>query len=396
LPALLWAFPVFWGIPLLLGFFHFLLGVALVFALLAAWARLPRVGMGALLLLAAAVALALFVHRGAALLLLLLAGCLELAHRLADPAGWRHRWSLLPPLLPPAALLAAALFIAWRTAVILFPGREPNEPAVPRSPLGQLAELRPLLLFDATRERPWLVALGALGLVAVLLAAWTRRRHGPRWHRWDGLLLAALVLLMATFLLRSPHAHLFYLVERAQWLALLLAGLWAMAFVPRPALLPLAAALLLVHVPRTVQVGRDMGHFAHKRADLRSIARQLPPGAVVVPVDLETNWLHMHQGAFIAALHQGVHWGPVDHMLYRYGTYPSTDMVDYTFKRTQGWHWLTAHLHEGRPPRVDALLLLGKSPPEAWGDRHAGLQELLDEHFMPGGEAGELRWYRRR
>lgn len=368
LHAVAWALPVIWGIPLLLGFFGFLLGVAVALLGTALWWRQEHIGTKAIALLLAFLLLAAMAHRSAPLLLLLFVGTTELAGLLAGDHDARMRWRSIVWRQVRWPLLAMLLIAMGYTFRLLYQG-EAYEAFEPRDPWAQLMGMRPMLLFHQGREQPYLLCFGAGLLLLLWRAGRMRILHGPRFDVRDGLLMAALLLWMASFMLDSPKAQLYFLVERAQWLALLLSGLWALCFLRLRHAWWIAALLLGVHTLRTTYVERQMSGFEAQERSIRALAACLPPHGVVVPMGTHPHWIYMHQGAYLAGLHSGVLWTPVDHMRYRYGTAPHASIKAYTGKRATDWAWLEEHLARGLSPRVDVLLLW--TPEGHWPDAHA-------------------------
>lgn len=368
LQTVAWALPVIWGIPLLLGFLGFLLGVAMALLGTAVWWRQEKAGIRAIVLLLAFLLLAGMAHRSGPLLLLLMVGTTEIAGLLAGSHDARMRWRSITWRHVRWPLLGMILIAAGYTIRLLYQGQA-YEAFEPRDPWAQLTGMRPMLLFHQGKELRYLLFFG-MGLLLLLWRAGRMRMvHGPRFDVRDGLLIAALTLWMASFMLDSPKAHLYFLVERTQWLALLLAGLWALCFLRMRHAWWLSALLIGIHALRTTYVEDQMSAFAAQERSIKALAECLPPQAVVVPMGAHADWLYMHQGAFLASLHSGVLWTPVDHMRFRYGTPPHAAIKAFTGKRAMDWAWLEEHLAHGLPPRVDVLLLWNAEG--HWPDAHA-------------------------
>ena len=358
LGGVLLTLPVLWGWPLVLGFLHFLIGVATCLFAWAWWIRRDRIGLPELAALVGWVLLAAFTHRAAPLLLALVLPAQEGLLRLRDPGSWGARWAHLPRWLPAVLALLLVAGASWLVTMALV--GEPAEPAEPRRPIMDLLGLRPLVLFDQVKESGFRLAFGCLllaGSGAVLLL---RRRVGTYVPTGVTLLLVAGVLVLVSLVLRGENADLHYVSERTQWCALLLVALWAGSGLKGRWPLFIGIPMLVLHVERTRHTEAYMAGYLPHQQRLQDQAGELTPGSTVVPVNCWNNWLYLHQSAFLAALHDGVVWTPIDHLRFRFPSPPDAAMTDYAFKRAKDWGWLEEHLQAGRRPPVDHILLVGE------------------------------------
>ena len=298
-----------------------------------------------------------FTHRAAPLMLALFVLVQECVVMLRGRNAWRARWRFLPRWLPPTfavTLVAIASGLATRALT-----GAPAEPAEARRPFLELLQLRSLTLFDHEQESIHLILFGTLLLVGCGLVWSLRRQAGERVQLRDGPLLAAGALLLASLVLRGENADLHYVVERTQWVALLLLALWTGSGLPGPWPLLLGVPAMLLHLDRLRYTEERMSGFLPHQQLLEQQAAGLPPGTTVIPVPCGNNWLYLHRTAFLAALHDGVVWTPIDHLRFRFQRPPDATMTAYAFKRAEDWGWLEEHLVAGREPKVDLILIEG-------------------------------------
>lgn len=350
--------PVLWGWPLLLGFFSFLLGIALALLAWGWWAGLDRPSLRNAGLLFVWGLGAMYVHRAAPLFLILLVVCHELTMLIGGRMGWSARWPRVPPWLLWAVVIGLSALGGLRIMSLLYENAA-FEPSAVRDPSTDLLQLRPLLLFAKDQEQPYLIVLGALLLIALVLTTSARGFRDRRIQRADAALLAALVLITASLVLRNPNADLHYVEERTQWTALLLLVLWTGSAAWSRMTLVVAPVAIGLHVIRTVHIAKQMAGFHTRQQALETQAQELHPGSTVVPVLCDGNWLYLHQTAFLATLHDGVVWTPIDHMRFRFAAPATSAMIAYDFKKAKDWSWLEDHLNAGRSPLVDRIVPVG-------------------------------------
>lgn len=363
--------PVIIGEPFILGFFPYLLGVAVaLFAV--AWSRMQRTVSVRVVLGAAAWLLACaLVHRGALFLLAaLMAGELLARYR----GGWR--WSALS-MTERASLAAACITVVVAgLAGIGFLWRERIVTAAARDPFLHGLTGRPLVLVDAEREAPLLLLLaGPLVLVTIVaLSERARSKDG----RADGLAWAAGSLLLASLLLRSPGADLHYFVERAQWTALLFIALVLSVWSPRTRLIRWVILLvMLVHGTRLVFLEHRMAQRREPHQQLLAAIGSLSPGAVVLPVFRTTDHLRTHEAAHVMMRHDGFVLSRREPWWYRRGTPAAEWMRRHVGGRLYDPAWLRALRQGPAPLPMPEVLVIGADT-SARDSSWTGLRHLFD------------------
>ncbi|MBP6390029.1 MAG: hypothetical protein KA175_12100 [Flavobacteriales bacterium] len=352
------------GQLLVLGFFGFLWGVALVLLAWARWITWRRIGGNFPMAFVLCSALALWSHRSALQLLLLMVATQEGIQFVRS----RHVWKGALLLLIGAITAVGTLLAVVHTV--------PLEPVRAVEPWRDLWQLRPLLLMDGMAERPLLLAYGALLLGAIALAA--RARWRSAWNASDALLPLAALLLIGSLAVRTPMADLLYLADRAQWLALLLLALWCAVNVPRSRIaLALAAFALIVHAGRMLLLERRMAPFAEYHHDLMRAVQQLPERGVVAVAHRGDDWILHNAGAHVSTVYNGMLLDKRGGLWYTRGTPEAERLRELIGGRMCEGYWLR---HMERDPEerfVDAVLVIG--PAEAVGDSCAiAFQPVLD------------------
>ena len=281
--ASLWLAPVTFNILLIMGLFHFLLGVALAFGSVAWWkwrgdSRLWRWSgllIGALLSWSA--------HRGAPILLcmLFLPMLLVELHTARRTTGRIERrtlgWSIAF-----IGVLAIATALRVGPAVRSIVRELPTElPALSDSFL-----IRPLFLLDHAKEA-WLV--GSIGvLLFISFSAGVRVRWGlGRKFLWHDTLLAFLLLLaLLSWIYGTPAGHRLFITERCQWLALLVLALWLAAIADARrgwaahTIRGAALCALPLHVARLVQAEESFARLQHAHLCAMEACAALAPGSL--------------------------------------------------------------------------------------------------------------------
>ena len=368
-----WALPLAFSFPLLLGLFPFVFAMGLCLWLAARWVRVDAISWRVLLWSLAALALCMAAHRGAVLLLVLLTGVNEVLLFCGDREAFRKRWAIVPERI---ALIAFAAFAISGAAVavhFLF-FRRVYEPVGDRAPLTDLLHLRSMLLLDHHAEAPLLIAVAALMLLSLVLAVRALLLHPAPLVKYAPLITAVL-LLLASVLVRTPWAYLHYFAERAQLFGLLLLMLWCALHVRSSRWsLALAACILGLHTMRTVYLERRMAHYADERRLTREVLAYLQPNSIVAPVYCEEDWLLLHQFAGIAADHKGIVLTKRDKVwVERYG--PTAEALRHAIKgKPERWRWLQRCAADPQCPPIDHIVVLGYS-----GDSCMQLMPLLPE-----------------
>ncbi len=375
--AWLLVLPCAFGFTLLLGLFHFLIAVGIAFAISGWWVSRPSIRWHELLLLLLGCAVGTFAHKTGGALLLLLAGLHEAVLRACDAGAWRARWAALPSWTAP--VLATSIVVSGLVAVAFrFSATPVIHPHEPHRPLWELITLRPLLLTDSIAERPLRITCGSAFIGLLAMAGWERRHSLRKPTPADALLLTAVILLLVSFI-RTPKTELLYVTDRAQWLALLLTVCWlSVQRLPRTLTPIIALGILSLHTVRLVYIERRMhGMEARDRAVLAA-ARSFQPGALVVPVVLDDDWLARHRTAYAAIGHDGILFTGRDHLRFGWKTPPIHYLRNYVLSPENNWGWIGQHIRKGIAPELRQVLVLDAADEAAlpaWRGLHGTLRE---------------------
>ena len=353
-----WALPLAFSFPLLLGLFPFVFAMGLCLWLAGRWVKVPFVTWRVVLRSVGALALCMATHRGAVLLLLLLIGAHEALLVFSDREAARKRWAILPRYAAPIALAAIVVVGAALATHFLF-FRRVYEPVGDRAPLTDLLHLRPMLLLDQSAEVPLLIAMAVLLLLSVALAVrglLLQRaplvKHAP--------LLAAVLLLLASVLVRTPWAYLHYFAERAQLFGLLLLLLWCALHVKFDRWsVALAACIVGLHTVRTVYIESRMAHYTDERRSTREVLAYLQPKSIVAAVYCEEDWLLLHQFASIAAQHKGIVLTKRDKVWFEREGIRAEALRHAIKGKPERWRWLQRCADDPQCPTIDHIVVLG-------------------------------------
>lgn len=365
-PSAAWllVLPFAFGFLLVLGVFHFAIGAGIAMGLCGWWAARPVVRWREVIVLAAGCALATFAHNTGGLLTLLLIGTHEVFARWCGPVAWRARWSGLPPRVP--LLLALAVAITGAVLVALRFAVPVAHPHLEHHPLLELATLRQILLVDREAEFPYRLTLG--GLLMVLLVLAVRARFRTRALRPADALLAMAGLLFLLSLVRTPRTELHFATDRAQWLGLLLLACWLGAQDQPGRAMPLVLlGILTVHGLRLGFVEQWMHWQKDKDGAAVDASRSFHPGALVMPLVLDDDWLARHRTAYAAIGYTGIMFTPRDHLRFRSARPLDRDARKYLNMPDNDTGHAVEHLREGRFPVPGQVLVL--SPPVDTLDR---------------------------
>lgn len=357
-PAILWLAPVTFNFLLVMGLFHFLLGVAVAFGSVAWWkwqAGSPRARWSGLLVGAI---LAWYTHRGSPVLLAIL-------FLLTLPFGWSplhlsskvaRRSSMIGIALLGALLVLGALRVGPLVQKVT-EGIPDELPAFKAASL-----LRPLFLLDQTKEA-WLIhSMAVLLLISLAAGVWARWRMGrkPRWH--DALLGLVLGLILLSWIYGSPTARKVLIAERCQWLALLTFAIWLTAIADARrgwiawAIGGAAICALPLHLLRLVQAEGSFADLREAHALTMEACHALRPGGLVAPVVTDPDRLLQHWEAFVAIGHDGILVAPDEHVNL---VLPDSLARHAYWLYTEDPAWLVRHWRKGIPPEVDQVLFLG-------------------------------------
>ncbi|MBK6777854.1 MAG: hypothetical protein IPG74_19155 [Flavobacteriales bacterium] len=378
--AVILLLPLSFNYLLVLGVFAFLLSTAMAFATVAWWISIKRLKVLHVFMLLVSLFLCSLVHRSGGPVALVLLACCELMVWRSQPDAYRTRWSFAPMkvrlFIIGVVTCAIALLIHRMQLLSSIQGASLSN----RSPFLDLVGFRPFLLFDRSEEVPYLLALGLL-FVSLVVVALRRRLKNPRsLMPVDGLAACALVLIMASLLVRNRLADMLFLAERAQTIAFILLALWAVAQ-PRSVISSFLSALALaVHVVRLVHAEEKMAGLEARTKSILTAGAACGEGSVIMPITLEPNWLLTHNAAYLAIDHPGIVLTTRDHLNFTTDSIPADPFWWYLNHRYGPWDWFGAHVAQHNPPLIDHVLVIGNDP-VLRDSIMEGVQPVLDSAY---------------
>lgn len=391
--TVLWLAPLTFNLLLIMGLFHFLLGVAVAFASVAWWrwhANSPRLRWSGLLL---GVVLAWFTHRGSPPLLGILflltyftgPGTVKLAATFRRSSlGWRIAFFGALGLA-----VVVGMFRLGPLVRIVSAGMADELPT-----FDAIALLRPLFLLDRVREAWLVISIGLLLLFSLAIALWARWRMGRArlWH--DGLLVLFLGLILISWVYGTRAAHKVFIAERCQWLAMLTLTLWLAAIADARrgwvARVIGGAALcaLPLHIVRLVWTEEAMAPLREVHAAALEASAALAAGSLVVPVVTDSHILLQHLEAYIAIDHDGILVAPAEHV----SLLLPPDLASKAYwLYSEDTGWLVRHWRKGIPEEADQLLFMGRDVERAVS-KHPW-PTLLPDRFRLSYDNGSARIY---
>jgi hypothetical protein len=360
--AVLLLLPLSFNYMFVLGLFSFLLSTGMAFATVAWWLSKERLKLAHVVALLALLFLCSLVHRSGGPLALVLLACCELTAWRSRPDEYRARWSFAPmkARLICIGISACGLGVLIQRMQLLTMTQGAS--LGNRSPVLDLIGFRPFLLFDHSEEAPYLLALGLLFVLSFVIAVRYRLKGLRQLMPVDGLLVCAVVLMLASLLVRNRLADMLFLAERAQTIAFILLALWAAAQ-PRSVLSGFLSVLALaVHVARLVHAEEKMAGLEARTESILAAGAACAEGSVIVPITLEPNWLLTHNAAYLAIHHPGIVMTTRDHLNFTTDSIPDEPFWWYLNHRYGSWDWFGAHVARHDPPLVDHVLVIGSDP----------------------------------
>jgi hypothetical protein len=286
-PALL-LLPVLLGQLFVLGFYNFLWGLAAACWSAAAWNGQGAGGATRWVLRSASTWLVWCCHGSCVPVMLLLVLAIELSA--TGRITWRRFvWPVL--VFAPALAALAAFNMRFQTGPVQLM-------ALDR--IGAIVRMEWSVWYDAQRELPLTIALGAALLLAVLTAI---RINAPAPRRTWPLLAAAAGFLLAALLLPDDMGYASYIGLRVATLAALLLVFWALAAMPhRHAAFAVVTVLALCNIGgRMVLAWREGRQALPDREVVVRAARSMRPGDVVLPIWRDDHWNMQHRVDLLAA-----------------------------------------------------------------------------------------------
>ncbi len=400
-PAILWLVPVTFNLLLVIGLFHFLLGIAVAFGSVAWWKWFegsPRVRWSGLFIGAV---IAWYTHRGSPVLLgiLLLLALVVGPHIPRSTSETVDRTSRIRRIVMIVVLVAAGVVVVLRVVPLL---RTITEGIPAKLPTFNLTDLlRPLFLLDRTTGGWPIHGIGlllAISLVAGIVARWRMcfipqaggRR--PYWH--DALLVLICGLVLLSWIYGTPVGRKVFIAERCQWLALLSLAIWLAAIADAERgwfarVIGIAAVCALpLHIIRLVWAERTLAERQEAYDRTMEACAALDPGSLVVPVIIDPDPLMQHMEAYVAMGHSGILVAPDEHVMV---VVPPHLAHHAHWLRTEDGGWLLRHWRRGIPPEVDQVLILGKGIGQAM--ERLPWPNLLGPRFRSTYENGYARIY---
>lgn len=379
-PLLVWVLPLGFSFILVMGFMTFLLATGLAMFAAGWWMRQDRITASTALKAGGLILACQATHRVGGSLALMMMACYEVILFLRSRKVSRERWAILPPKLRNGLLIVGFGGMLYKVLSAILTSPRVRVPGNPEFWLG-LFRLRPLLLFDAREETPFLIVLGVLLVISLALALFHRLRSRETGPVPDALLLAGLFLLAVSVLVRTPNAELLYIGTRAQTIALLLLGIWVAVALPKNGWsAALAALVLVVHSWRMVHMEQRMAGSRQVYEHALEVVDRLPEHGVTLPVVCDDNWMHEHLSAFVAASYRGIFFSPGDHLGFRHQTHESWQLRDYSDGFQQELRWLEDHVASNAPPVIDHIVLFGHGKPV--NSRVSNLFAVRDKYFF--------------
>ncbi len=376
-----WVLLFSYSIILLLGFLPFVFAVGLCMWLAARWVKVPAITWRMALCDIVAVCLCLVTHRAALLMLALLLGAHETLLFLSDRAAFRSRWSFPPRRL--AFVLVGCSVSGVATVVVwMFFFSPVFEPVGQRAPLNDLLRLRSLLLVDEHAEHGFLFGLAVLMFGSVALAVRGCLRERTPWVQ-HAPLFAGVVLILGSLLIRTPWAYLHYFPERAQFFGLLLLMLWCALHVRVSKLVGICVVgIIALHVVRTVYIEHRMAQYTHERAAVVEVARHLEPGTLVATFQCNTDWLLLHQFAYLSIRHQGIVLSKRDKIWIERTSIAAKALDKAIMRRPEDPAWLLRCADDPECPGIDCIVVLGAARGDGARAHHDVSAELDGPYGM--------------
>lgn len=284
--------------PLVMGFFNYGLGIAVLLLAMAVWERRISSRNQSMWPMLVIVGLLYLAHLTA-----FLVGATWLIARTAwacwhDEEGMRARWRTMATTLS-AALVLPVLLVLW-----YFMRMEPKEGAAFRFETSELlrwvTDGRAWITFSYDEDLPWTRAMAfvllVLGLIAIARSAMRRNRRVLPWLFASlGLFILYLILpdVLAGGSLNSPRMLLFTMF----FLAI---GVVA-SRLPKAISTSVTLALAFASMGHLNSFMRAERALQAEARDLLTLAPRLSDGAVVLPLNYSDNWLHSNLSNLLGA-----------------------------------------------------------------------------------------------
>lgn len=388
----LWLAPLTFNTLLIMGLFHFLLSVAIVFGAVAWWKwhmKKPAVRWAGLLMGAL---LAWSTHRGAPLLLCLVflpTVLFEIRVKRADFSKTALRNKIWWLALAGMIAIVGAFQLVRVVRIIDAPIPSGS------SSFNMAFLLKTLFILDRSKEH-WLVyGIGILLLIALAAGIWGRWRLGRTllWH--DMLIVLFVSLFVVAWLSNSPHGQRLVLLDRTHWLSLIVVALWLIAIADNAqgniarVIGGAAICALPLHVIRLVQVEKSFSTLEQAHVGIMEACDALEPNSIVLSAKAGTDRLQQHVEAYVAIRHNGILVAPKEFLLSSGPALPTNEKNWSRFTRDP--YWLMRHWRKGIPPKVDQVLFIG-SRIEQTVSKHPW-PVLLGERFRISFENEHARIY---
>ena len=377
------------------GSFNFALGVALFVATIGFWLRVgSEPSRGHFLVLSGLFLLTYFSHPIPFLAALVVLGMLQASLILAERSMQRsidygeRVWRPMLATLPPVLLLGGFVITSFRTGdslSLVFPN--PVAWIPPKASLASILES-----LDAS-ERPW-IAILAFFVFASIAWALISKIRSREWQRPDGLLAAALLLTLASYVAPASGLGGTSIPNRIYLCAVLVAIIWLGTIE-----LPDKIRLVVVFGSLIATAGLLLARMEPQRFYDRQIdeivqtSEFVDRGATILPVVtweyLESPPFHrvmppLYAGSWVATRTEGVDLGNLNPgtdyhpLVWR----DDLDPVLYDWMARFGPGDITPSQPDGPPPEpgsIDYVLLIGPSKP---GSVDPALERWLDDEYQ--------------
>ncbi len=386
---------------LVLGFHNFLLGFGMALLLAAWWVSIERIAWWQTLGLLLCGLLLFYTHTMALVFFLLITG----THEVAVAIGLRERTDLrLTGRRTKAMLLFILAALPATVLFLLFNATQHAEwgSVDPGANLRQLLDLQSLVLYGKDTEAKFTYAMKLLLIAGLGIAITGRLLSETPWkpRHNDVALVIGTLLLTLYFVLPDSSGYASYITLRLQLMALVLLIVWMAAQPVFPAVtLGPVVMLLLLHNARSVHISEAMAPLAERQGQLLQAAKELPEGAVVLPISTEDNWLLGHASSLLAVERDVV---LLDNYECNTGYFPLVwcpGLPDALHAHIGGGDrclgWLRQYIDQNAAPRIDRIVLFGYAQ-DTVSCGAENLRDVLNTRFKPGYANTYARIYERR
>ena len=124
--------------------------------------------------------------------------------------------------------------------------------------------------------------------------------------------------------------------------------------------------------------------------------RSFGPGAFVVPVVLDDDWLARHRTAYAAMGHDGILFTGRDHLRFGWKNPPVVYVRTYIYSPENNWSWIGEHIRKGIAPELRQVLVLGEADKDKLLEWNELLRTLTDDYDLTIDQGYARVWTRKR